>query len=145
MSEPVTGPLPVTPRLVIAADELRWRFSHSSGPGGQSVNTADTRVELAFDVAGSRTLPEPLRERAKARLADRLVDGVLVVTAAEHRSQLRNREAARARLGALLREAVGPPPRKRRPTKPSKAAVERRLSAKRHRSETKKGRRAEDW
>jgi ribosome-associated protein len=137
--------LHVTPRLVIAADELRWRFSHSSGPGGQSVNTADTRVELAFDVAASPSLPARLRERALTRLSSRLVDGVLTVTASEHRSQLRNREAARARLAAVLRDAVAPPPRQRRPTKPSKAAVERRLDAKRRRSETKKARRTDSW
>ncbi|KGM15906.1 hypothetical protein N867_04690, partial [Actinotalea fermentans ATCC 43279 = JCM 9966 = DSM 3133] len=82
--------------------ELRWRFSRSSGPGGQGVNTTDSRVELSFDVARTPALPPELRERAVAHLARRLTDGVLTVVAAEHRSQLRNREAATARLVALL-------------------------------------------
>jgi ribosome-associated protein len=145
MTEAVTGPLTVNPRLVVGADELRWRFSHGTGPGGQSVNTADSRVELLFDVVNSPSLPEPLRARAIERLAGRLADGVLAVAAAEHRSQLRNREAARARLAAILREAVAPPPRKRRPTKPSRSAVERRLDEKRRRGDVKRGRKPQEW
>ena len=81
----------------IPADELRWRFSRSGGPGGQSVNTADSRVELSFDVLRSPSLPPHLRDRAVGRLAHRLVDGVLTIAASEYRSQHRNREAARAR------------------------------------------------
>ena len=92
----------------VPAAELRERFSRSSGPGGQSVNTADSRVELSFDVAGSPSLPESVRARALDRLAGRLVDGVLTVAASEHRSQLRNRQAARTRLVAMLREAHHP-------------------------------------
>ena len=98
---------------MLPARELHWRFSRSSGPGGQGVNTADSRVELSFDVAGSPTLPH--RERALDRLAGRLVGGVLTVVAAEHRSQLRNRDAARARLTAILRGALAPDPPARRP------------------------------
>ena len=94
-----------------AGRELRWRFSRSSGPGGQSVNTTDSRVELSLDVSTTEALGPVLRERALAALADRLVDGVLTVSAAEHRSQLQNRRAARARLAALLRDATAPPPR----------------------------------
>src|SRR5919201_4266757 len=100
--------LRVTDRVVIPGGELRERFSRSSGPGGQGVNTADSRVELSFDLAGSPSVPEPLRARALERLAGRLVDGVLTVAASEHRAQLANREAARERLAALLREAVAP-------------------------------------
>src|SRR3954451_18922922 len=105
------GDLPVGGPLVLPARELHWRFSRSSGPGGQGVNTADSRVELSFDLARSPSVPEHLRDRAVARLAGRLVDGVLTVTASEHRSQLRNREAARERLAATLRAAMaaGPP------------------------------------
>src|SRR4029453_7459001 len=98
MKGPMPGPLRVTRSVVIPARELSWRFSHSSGPGGQSVNTADSRVELRFDLERTTALPAHLKERALRRLADRLVDGVLVVTASEHRSQIQNRRAAQARV-----------------------------------------------
>ncbi len=133
--------LRITDRIVIPASELRERFSRSSGPGGQGVNTADSRVELSYDVERSHALPEPLRARALERLAPRLNDGVLTITASEHRAQLSNREAARARLTALLREAVAPPPPPRRPTKMSKGAKQRRLDAKKHRGALKQLRR----
>lgn len=138
----VTEDLVVTRQLVIPAGELRERFSRSSGPGGQGVNTADSRVELSFDVARSAAVPSWLRERLVARLGGRLVDGVLTVTASTQRAQLANRVEARERLVSILRTAAEPPPPKRRPTKPSRGAKERRLSAKRHRGEIKKGRRA---
>lgn len=138
----MAGDLVVTRSVVVPAAELRWRFSRSSGPGGQSVNTADSRVELSYDVEGSRALPPQLKARALERLAGRLVDGVLTVTASEHRSQWRNREAATARLGALLRQAVAPPPPARRQTKPSVAARAARVEAKRRRSSVKQLRRA---
>jgi ribosome-associated protein len=124
--------------VVIPEVELGWRFSRSSGPGGQSVNTTDSRVELSFDVAGTTAFNEVLRERALERLSSRLVDGVLTVTASEQRSQWRNREAARTRLATILREAIAAPPRKRRPTRPSKNAVRRRLDEKKRRGETKR-------
>ncbi|MEV1287256.1 alternative ribosome rescue aminoacyl-tRNA hydrolase ArfB [Micromonospora sp. NPDC049679] len=136
--------LRVSERLVIPASELRERFSRSSGPGGQGVNTTDSRVELTFDVGASAALPEWLRGRISERLAGRLVDGSLTVTASEHRAQLANREAARARLAALLREASAPPAPPRRATKPSRRAKERRLDAKRRQSQLKKGRRAQE-
>lgn len=130
-------------RTVVVPDgELSERFSRSSGPGGQGVNTTDSRVELSYDVARSPSLPETTRARMLARLEGRLVDGVLTVTAGEHRAQLANRRAARERMAALLTEAAAAPPRKRRPTKPSRASQQRRLDAKRRRSETKRGRRA---
>ena len=129
--------LPVRGSVVIPESELRWRFSRSSGPGGQSVNTTDSRVELIFDVAGSMALAPILRARALERLENRLTNGVLTIVASEHKSQWRNREAARARLAALLRDAIAPPPRQRRSTKPSKASVQRRLDAKRRRSNVK--------
>jgi ribosome-associated protein len=125
----------------IGEGELSWRFSRSSGPGGQGVNTADSRVELSFDVAGSPALTPALRARALERLEGRLVGGVLTVVASEHRSQLRNREAAAERLVEILTEATAPPPRPRRPTKPSAGANERRLADKQRRSETKRLRR----
>jgi ribosome-associated protein len=126
--------------LVIPDGELSERFSRSSGPGGQSVNTADSRVELSFDVARSAVLPEWARARATERLATRLSGGVLTVAASEQRSQLANRQAARERLAALLRAAVAPPSRQRVPTRPSRRANERRLTAKRTRSDLKQSR-----
>jgi ribosome-associated protein len=138
---PMTEPLEVNARLSIPDGELSWRFSRSSGPGGQSVNTTDSRVELLFDVARSPSLGPTARSRAVQRLAGRLVDGVVTVVAEEHRSQLRNRQAARARLAELLREATAPPPPPRRPTKPSKGARERRLDSKRKDANTKRLRR----
>ena len=137
--------LEVTVRgTLIPADELAWRFSRSPGPGGQSVNTADTRVELSYDLAGSNALAPRLKERALTALAGRLVNGVITVTAAEYRSQLRNREAAAARLAELLTGATAPPPPPRRPTRPSRASVERRLAAKQRKAKTKRLRRSTD-
>jgi ribosome-associated protein len=134
-------PLVVSRKLVVPPHELRWRFSRSSGPGGQSVNTSDSRVELSVDVAQSDAFSPLLRERAMRRLGDRLVDGVLTVTASEHRSQLRNREAALARMADQLRAAIAPPRPPRKATKPSRAARERRLDAKKHRGQIKRLRR----
>jgi ribosome-associated protein len=129
-------------QVVVPERELRERFSRSSGPGGQGVNTTDSRVELSFDVARSPSLPETTRARMTSRLEGRLVDGVVTVTASEHRAQLANRRAARERLAELLTEAAAAPPRTRRPTKPSRGAQQRRLDAKRRRSQTKQGRKA---
>ncbi|OLZ60222.1 aminoacyl-tRNA hydrolase [Amycolatopsis keratiniphila subsp. nogabecina] len=130
-------------RFVIPGAELSERFSRSSGPGGQGVNTTDSRVELSFDVAGSASVPEHLRARMLDRLSSRLVDGVVTIAASEHRSQLMNREAARARLVMLLTDASAPPAAKRRPTKPSRGSKERRLASKKRRGEVKKSRRGE--
>ncbi len=140
---PASGPLPVRGSIVIPESELSWRFSRSSGPGGQGVNTTDSRVELLFDVTESTALTPTLRARALERLAGRLVDGVLSVTASEQRSQLRNREAARARLAQVLAEAIAPPPRARRATRPTRSSVERRITEKKRRSEVKRLRRPE--
>ena len=128
------GPLIVNDSIVIPDGELLWRFSRSSGPGGQGVNTTDSRVELTFDVAATTALPDALKTRALARL-----DGPLIVIAAsEFRSQLRNREAAEQRLAQRVREAIAPPPKRRRPTKPSRGAVQRRITAKKQRADIKR-------
>src|SRR4051812_15061574 len=137
--------LVVTPSVTIPGRELSWRFSRSSGPGGQGVNTTDSRVELAWEPATSVALGPVALERLRARLAGRMADGVLVVTASEFRSQLRNREAARTRLAALVREAVAPPPASRRPTRPSPGQRRRRLEDKRRRSEVKRLRRPDGY
>ena len=133
--------LPINGTLVIPAAELGWRFSRASGPGGQGVNTTDSRVELVFDLGASQALPEPLRQRALARLQGRLVAGVLVVVAAEHRSQWLNRQAAQKRLAELLRLAIAPPPPPRRRTKPTRGSQERRLASKNRRGAIKAQRR----
>jgi ribosome-associated protein len=138
------APLRVTRSVLIPERELKWRFSRSSGPGGQSVNTADSRVELSFDVARSTALGPVQRARAMERLGSRLVGGVVTIAASEERSQLRNREAARERLAGMLADALKPPPPRRRPTRPSRAAVERRLAEKRRRARIKKLRRPDE-
>jgi ribosome-associated protein len=123
--------------LRIPDDELVERFSRSSGPGGQSVNTTDSRVALSWDVANSAALNEAQRQRALDRLADRLVDGVLTVVAAEHRSQRQNRTAARIRLQHLVQDALEPPAPPRRATKPSRATRARRVESKRRHGDLK--------
>lgn len=140
----MVAPLRVSRSVVVPERELRWRFSRSSGPGGQSVNTADSRVALSLDLRTTTALGPVQRSRALERLGDRLVDGVLTVTASEHRSQLKNREAALERMATILAPAIAPPPRKRRPTRPSRRSVERRLAEKRRRAQTKRLRRTED-
>lgn len=130
--------------VTVPEHELTWRFSRSSGPGGQSVNTTDSRVELVFDLAGSPSVPEHLRARALARLGPRLVAGRLTIVASEYRSQHRNREAARARLADVLDGAFAPPAPRRRPTRPSRSAKERRLAGKKRRGDVKTLRRRPD-
>jgi ribosome-associated protein len=130
--------------LVIPERELSERFSRSSGPGGQGVNTADSRVELSFDVAASPSLPAATRARMLTRLEGRLVGGVLTLASSEHRTQLANRRTARERMGEVLTVAAAPPPRARRPTKPSRRAQQRRLDEKKKRSRTKQSR-AGNW
>ena len=118
--------------LVIPAHELVEQFSRSSGPGGQSVNTTDSRVELRYDVASSAALDERQRKRALDRLG-----ALVVIVASEHRSQHRNRVAARTRLADRLREALAPPPATRVPTKPSRASQRRRVDSKVRRGQVK--------
>lgn len=139
-----SGDLAVTGALVVPAGALAWRFSRSSGPGGQGVNTADSRVELSVAPLDLPGLSDPQRARLAARLGNRLVDGVLTVAAAEHRQQLRNRQAARERLAAVLRAALAPPPASRRRTKPTRGSQERRMEAKKQRGQLKKQRRSWD-
>ena len=123
--------------ISIPVAELGWRFSRSSGPGGQNVNSTDTRVELIFDLAESSALPETLKARAVGRLAGRLLEGCIVIAASEHRSQWQNRVAAQRRLVDLLQGAIAPPAPPRRRTKPTRGSVERRLAAKKQRSAIK--------
>ena len=129
--------------FVIPAAELLERFSRSSGPGGQGVNTTDSRVELRWRVLESPALaqlPESQRLRVESALDDRLVSGELIIVASEHRSQRQNRVAARTRLAGALRQALLPPPPRRRATRPTRGSQHRRLEAKKQRGSTKSGR-----
>ena len=141
----VAGDLVVTRDVVLSAADLHWRFSRAGGPGGQGVNTTDSRVELSVDLRSVDPVGAPLRDedrtRVLERLAGRLHDGVLTVVASDDRSQRRNRRAARQRLAAILRDALAPPPPARRPTSPSRSARRRRLEAKRRQGAVKELRR----
>ena len=132
--------LEVTPTLTIPAAELGWRFSRSSGPGGQHVNTSDSRVELSWRVTSSRALSHDQRVLVLARLQRQLVGGVITVSAPEQRSQLRNRETALAKLAEIVAAAVRPDAAPRRPTKPTRGSGRRHLAAKQQRSATKRQR-----
>lgn len=134
-------PGPGAPRgLTVPEAELVEQFSRSSGPGGQGVNTADSRVQLSLDLGTTSALTDVQRARVLERLAERMSGTVLTIDASEHRSQVRNRKAARQRLAGLLRDAVVPP-LTRRATKPTRGSQRRRLEGKRQRSEVKRHRR----
>jgi ribosome-associated protein len=137
----MAGPLQVNGSVVIPEAELQWRFSRSSGPGGQGVNTTDSRVQLRWDAASSLALTEDQRTRLLHRLAGRLVNGVLQVSASEQRSQLQNRDAAERRLVETVAAALAPPPRTRRATRPTRGSQERRIAGKKRRSDIKRLRR----
>ncbi|MEV7904700.1 alternative ribosome rescue aminoacyl-tRNA hydrolase ArfB [Streptomyces anulatus] len=141
----MSGPYVIRGSASLPEAELMWRFSRSSGPGGQHVNTSDSQVELRFDLAATDALPEVWKARALERLASRLVGGVISVRASEHRSQWRNRETAAVRLAALLAEATAPPPKPRIKRKIPRGINERRLREKKQRGDTKRGRSGRDW
>ena len=132
--------LEVSTALTIPASELGWRFSRSSGPGGQHVNTSDSRVELFWDVGVSAALSDGQRLMLLTRLERRLIAGVITVTASEQRSQLRNREIALAKLADLVAEGLAPEAPRRRATKPTRGSNRRRLAAKQQRAVTKQHR-----
>lgn len=132
--------LVVNKRLVVPARELQWRFSRASGPGGQGVNTTDSRVELFLDLMACSVLGPVRRARLLEQLGSRVSDGCLRVVAAEERSQWQNRQAAMARLAELLREGLKPPPPSRKATRPGRGAVKRRLEAKKKRGALKRQR-----
>ena len=127
-------------RISLPESEMAWRFSRSSGAGGQHVNTTDTRVELTWSLTGTTALDAEQKAIAARRLRSRLVDGAITIVSSRFRSQHRNREAARVRLEELITQSVVPP-KPRRPTRRTKASVERRLDAKKRRGDVKKSRR----
>ena len=137
----VSDDLRINSALTIPAAALRWRFSRASGPGGQGVNTTDSRVSLTVDLLALDALTPELLARATESLGARVSNGELTLVASEHRSQLRNREAARGRLAALLSSALAEPPRQRKATKATRGSRRRRLDAKKRRGETKSLRR----
>ena len=126
-------------RFHLPERELTWRFSRSSGPGGQHVNTTDTRVELVWSLTSTEALSPAQKERVTRQLQSRLVGGEITIVSSQYRSQHRNREAARIRLEDLVTKALVPP-RPRHATKPSKAARQRRLDTKKRRGDLKRGR-----
>lgn len=126
-------------RKPLPESEMTWRFSRSSGAGGQHVNTSDTRVELIWSLAETSALSPAQKELAASRLSNRLVDGTITIVSSQYRSQHRNREAARVRLEELVTDAIIPP-RQRHKTKPTRGSKERRLDAKKRRSSIKQGR-----
>jgi ribosome-associated protein len=134
------GDLHVSAAVVIPAAELQWRFSRSSGPGGQNVNKVETAVELGFDLEGTGAIGPFQKQRLLERLGSRCVAGCLRVAVSEHRSQYQNRQLAMQRLGDLLREGLKPPPKLRKPTKPTRGAVKRRVEAKKQKSQVKQAR-----
>jgi ribosome-associated protein len=132
--------LEVSPSLTVPAAELQWRFSRSSGPGGQHVNTSDSRVQLTWNIAESVALSDEQRAMLLTRLGRRLVGGAITMTVSEQRSQLRNREAALENLAELVRGALAPPAALRRATRPTRGSARRHLAAKKQRSATKQQR-----
>lgn len=130
-------------KISLPESEMTWRFSRSSGPGGQHVNTSDTRVELLWRLDDTTALSPAQKELAATRLSNRLADGTITVVSSQYRSQHRNREAAKARLEELVSQAIVPD-RPRHKTKPTRGSKERRLDAKKRRSTIKKGRTG-DW
>ena len=132
--------LTINSNLVIPSKELKWQFSRSSGPGGQGINTTDSRVELVFDINLSSVIGPFHKQRLLQQLESRCINGCLHVVAAEERSQYQNRQLALARLVDLLREGLKPPPQSRKATKPTRASKKRRIAAKKHRSALKQRR-----
>ena len=132
--------LSINSSLIIPSKELKWRFSRSSGPGGQGVNTTDSRVELIFDIEHSSVISSFLKQRILKRLQSKCINGCINIVATQTRSQYQNRQLALSRLENLLQEGLRPPPKARKATKPTIAAQKQRITAKKRRSALKQKR-----
>ena len=132
--------LTINPHLVIPYNEMKWRFSRSSGPGGRGVNTTDSRVELVFDIKRSSVIDPFHKQLLLQKYANRCINGCLNIVVQEERSQYQNRQLALARLAYLLREGLKPLPKPRKATKPTRASQKRRINAKKHRGALKQKR-----
>ena len=126
--------LTINSHLVIPSKELKWRFSRSSGPGGQRLNKTDSRVELIFDIKSSSAITPFNKQRLLVKMHSRITNGCVSIVAAEERSQYQNRQLALTRLASLIEEGLKAPPKARKATKPTRASNKRRLATKRYRS-----------
>ena len=130
----------VNPVLVIPSNELHWRFSRSSGSGGQNINKTDTRVNLSFNIEKSKALTSYQKHQITKQLSDQIVNATITVISQEHRTQYKNRKLALMRLGILLEKALEPPPKARKTTKPTKSSQKRRVNSKKKHGEKKQSR-----
>jgi len=130
----------VNPVLVIPSSELHWRFSRSSGSGGQNINKTDTRVNLSFDIEKSKALTSYQKHQITKQLRDQIVNSTITVISQEHRTQYKNRTLALMKLGILLEKALEPPPKARKATKPTKSSQRRRVNSKKKHGKKKLGR-----
>ncbi len=130
----------VNPVLVIPSNELHWRFSRSSGSGGQNINKTDTRVKLSFNIEKSKALTSYQKHQITKQLSDQIVNATITVITQEHRTQYKNRKLALMRLGILLEKALEPPPKARKTTKPTKSSQRRRVNSKKKHGEKKQSR-----
>ena len=130
----------VNPVLVIPSSELHWRFSRSSGSGGQNINKTDTRVNLSFNIEKSKALTSYQKHQITKQLSDQIVNATITVITQEHRTQYKNRKLALMRLGILLEKALEPPPKARKTTKPTKSSQRRRVNSKKKHGEKKQSR-----
>ena len=130
----------VNPVLVIPSNELHWRFSRSSGSGGQNINKTDTRVNLSFNIEKSKALTSYQKHQITKQLRDQIINSTITVITQEHRTQYKNRKLALMRLGILLEKALEPPPKARKATKPTKSSQRRRINSKKKHGEKKQSR-----
>ena len=130
----------VNPVLVIPSNELHWRFSRSSGSGGQNINKTDTRVNLSFNIEKSKALTSYQKHQITKQLSDQILNATITVITQEHRTQYKNRKLALMRLGRLLEKALEPPPKARKTTKPTKSSQRRRVNSKKKHGEKKQSR-----
>ena len=135
--------LKITKSLVIPSKEIKWRFSRSSGPGGQNVNKIESRVEIIFDLEDSKVLNDYQKAILKINLKNKLVKNILCLAVQEHRSQLLNRQLALLKLSSIIKDALNKPFKLRKSTKPTKSSQKKRVDIKKKRGELKKSRQKE--